>query len=248
LLQGAFPDASSLRGFENALMHFALDQGASIVAAYLMHSNAFAKSSRAVPCSLVLVAACLFLAVSARADDAKSIKGFRDAIVALGPDIDPAEAQLVSETAHHTARRLQKEWRVFPVSVVQNFLIHVGARDRGYCFEWAHDIGAELRKLPLKTLTLHWTEAHPDTRLEHNVIVVTALGQPVRSGYIIDGWRAAGRLLWWPVAKDEYPWKENLAETAWLQNRGPDPLPTLNATAQEAASPGKTSQKAAGSL
>src|SRR4030095_2941210 len=123
-----------------------------------------------------------------------------------------------------------------------------GARDRGYCFEWAHDIGAELRKLPLKTLTLHWTEAHPDTRLEHNVIVVTAVDQPVRSGYIIDGWRAAGRLLWWPVAKDEYPWKETLAETAWLQNRGPDPLPALNATAQEAASPGKTSQKAAGSL
>ncbi|MDQ3198407.1 MAG: hypothetical protein M3Q46_04345, partial [Verrucomicrobiota bacterium] len=61
-------------------------------------------------------------------------------------------------------------------------------------------------------------------RLEHNVVVVTAVGQPIGTGYIIDGWRAAGRLLWWPVLKDEYPWKENLAETAWIQNRGPDPL------------------------
>lgn len=195
----------------------------------------------------------LFLAVSAlatptRADDEKSIKGFSKAMVALAPDVDPAEAQLVSETAHFTSRRLQKEWRVFPVSVVQNFLIHVGARDRGYCYQWAHDIGAELRKLPLKTLELHWTEAHPDTRLEHNVVVVTARGQPVRSGYIIDAWRAAGRLLWWPVAKDEYPWKENLAETAWLQNRGPDPLWTLDRTAQGSPVPGKTSKKAPDSL
>jgi hypothetical protein len=202
---------------------------------------------------LLLRAFILLLAVSApatpaRAEDEKSIEGFSKAIVALAPDVDPVEAQLVSETSHHTARRLQKEWRVFPVSVVQNFLIHIGARDRGYCFQWAHDIGAELRKLPLKTLVLHWTEAHPDTRLEHNVVVVTARGQPVSSGYIIDGWRAAGRLLWWPVAKDEYPWKENMAETAWLQNRGPDPLPALDATAQGGKSGSKADRRAADSL
>jgi hypothetical protein len=89
-----------------------------------------------------------------------------------------------------------------------------------------------LRKLPLKTLELRWAEAHPNTHLEHNVVVVTARGQPITTGYIVDGWRAAGRLLWWPVTKDEYPWKENLVETAWLQNRGPDPLRPQSATAQ----------------
>lgn len=173
---------------------------------------------------LIVVAALGCLAAPARATDEKSIKGFRDAIVALGPDVDPDEAQLVSETSHHTARRLQKEWRVAPFAIFQNFLIHIGARDRGFCFHWAHDIGLELRKLPLKTLVLHWAEAYPATHLEHNVVVVTAVGQPFATGYIIDGWRAAGRLLWWPVSKDEYPWKENQQVTAWLQNKGPDPI------------------------
>jgi hypothetical protein len=173
-----------------------------------------------------LVVLVLFgsLAVPAKADDEKSINGFRDAIVGLGPDVDPDEAQLISETSHHTARRLQKEWRVSPISIFQNFLIHIGARDRGFCFHWAHDIGLELRKIPLKTLVLHWAEAYPGTHLEHNVVVVTAVGQPLSTGYIIDGWRASGRLLWWPVSKDEYPWKENPQVTAWLQNRGPDPI------------------------
>jgi hypothetical protein len=177
------------------------------------------------------------LAGPAKATDEKSIKGFRDAIIALGPDVDPDEAELISETSHHTARRLQKEWRVAPISIFQNFLIHIGARDRGFCFHWAHDIGLELRKIPLKTLVLHWAEAYPTTHLEHNVVVVTAVGQPFSTGYIIDGWRAAGRLLWWPVSKDEYPWKENPQVTAWLQNRGPDPikLNPLPATAKSQA-------------
>jgi hypothetical protein len=182
--------------------------------------------------SVVFVSASVFFAEAASADDAKSIKGFRDAIVRLAPDIDPAEAELVSVTAHTTARKLAKEWRVVPPAIFQNFLIHIGARQRGFCFHWAHDIGAELRKLPLKTLELRWAEAHPNTHLEHNVVVVTARRQPITTGYIVDGWRAAGRLLWWPVTKDEYPWKENLVETAWLQNRGPDPLRPQSATAQ----------------
>ncbi len=201
--------------------------------------------AKALP--IFLLAACL-LAPPARANDEKSIQGFAKAIIALSPTVDPAEAELVSETAHHTARDLQKKWRVFPFALVQNFLIHVGARDRGFCFHWAHGIGMELKKLPLKTLELHWAEAYANTHLEHNVVVVTARGQPIGKGYIIDGWRAAGRLLWWPVLKDEYPWKENPAYTAWLGNAGPDPLAALNATAQETRLRKKAEPKTASEL
>ncbi len=201
-----------------------------MVADFLMESSAQARYWRRGQHGLVALSCALLLsAQTAKASDEKSIAGFTKAIVALSPTVDPAEAQLVSEVSHHTARNLQKQWRVFPFALVQNILIHIGARDRGLCFHWAHGIGMELRKLPLKTLELHWAEAHVNTRLEHNVVVVTARGQPITSGYIIDGWRAAGRLLWWPVLKDEYPWEENPSFTAWLQNRGPDPLASLNA-------------------
>ncbi|MEO8440805.1 MAG: hypothetical protein ABI540_11375 [Spartobacteria bacterium] len=198
--------------------------------------------------SFALAMASLLLAPPASAGDAKSIKGFRDAIVKLSPTVDPAEAELVSLTSHQTARRLAKEWRVVPPANFQNFLIHMGARERGFCFDWAHGIGAQLRTLPLKTLTLHWAEAHINTRLEHNVVVVTARDQPISTGYIIDGWRAAGRLLWWPVVKDEYPWKVNVAETAWIQNRGPDPLRLHDPPLLQEANRSSKSRKAAGTL
>jgi hypothetical protein len=206
------------------------------------------KLSRARDRWIVLASAFLLLAAQETvAGDSKSIEGFREAIIKLAPTVDPAEAELVAVTSHQTARRLAKEWRVVPPANFQNFLIHIGARQRGYCFHWAHDIGAQLRKLPLQTLVLHWAEAYPNTHLEHNVVVVTARGQPFSTGYIIDGWRAAGRLLWWPVIKDEYPWKENMIETAWIQNRGPDPLKALDAPEQQAASRDKTTRKEAAS-
>jgi hypothetical protein len=199
---------------------------------WLLQVSVILRSSKTVIRSLIFVSAFLILADGATAGDAKSIKGFRDAIVALAPDVDRGEAQLVSVTAHTTARSLAREWRVVPPAMFQNFLIHIGARERGYCFHWAYGIGAQLKELRLKTLVLHWGAAYAGGRLEHNCVVVTARGQPFRDGYIIDGWRNAGRLCWWPVKKDDYPWKEDLHETAWLQNYGPSEQKPQNVTAQ----------------
>ena len=199
---------------------------------WLVQVSFILRSSKTVIRSLIFVSAFLLLADAATAGDAKSIKGFRDAIVALAPDVDPGEAELVSVTAHTTARNLAREWRVVPPCIFQNFLIHIGARQRGFCFHWAYGIGARLKELRLKTLVLHWGAAYAGGRLEHNCVVVTARGQPFRDGYIIDGWRNAGRLCWWPVKKDDYPWKEDLGETAWLQNYGPSEQKPQNVTAQ----------------
>jgi hypothetical protein len=168
-----------------------------------------------------LIVALWFLTVaaSACAMDEKSIERFRDAMIKLGPEVDPAEAQAVSVTAHQTARELAREYRVVGPAVFQNFLIHIGARERGYCWHWARDIGTRLKELRLKTLYLHWGAADAGTHLEHNVIIVTAPNQSYRDGYIIDGWRNAGRLCWWPVLKDSsYRWNEDLQETAWLHD------------------------------
>ena len=163
--------------------------------------------------------AVLVVAPLARAADEKSIRRFKEAIIKLGPEVDPAEAEVVAVTSHHMARQLARDYRVVGPSVFQNFLINIGARQRGYCAHYARDIGTRLKELRLKTLYLHWGAADANTHLEHNVIVVTALNQPFNEGYIIDGWRNAGRLCWWPVTKDSgYKWKEDLQETAWLHD------------------------------
>ena len=168
---------------------------------------------------LTLAVVATLFASTASAVDERSIKGFTEAIIKLGPGVDPAEAEAVSVTSHRMSRQLAREYRSVGPAVFQNFLINIGARQRGYCAHYARDIGTRLKEMRLKTLDLHWGAADAGTHLEHNVIVVTAINQPFNEGYIIDGWRNAGRLCWWPVLKDSsYKWKEDLQETAWLHD------------------------------
>ena len=180
--------------------------------------------------SLFFVFGFLLLVTPAWASDERSIKDLTKALVALAPDVDPAEAQSLSLTAHTKARSLKKEYRVVLNPEFTVFLYNIGMRKRGWCGHWAQDIGAELKELKLKTLVLHWGEAYPNTTSENNALVVTARNQPFQDGIIIDGWRRAGRLFWCPVLKDdEYEveqhyghsgitvWKENMKWSTWLQ-------------------------------
>jgi hypothetical protein len=174
--------------------------------------------------------ALLLVVHAATASDERSIKDLAKALTALGSDVDPAEAQALSVTAHTKARSLKKEYRVVLNPEFTVFLYNIGMRKRGWCGHWAQDIGAELKELKLKTLVLHWGEAYANTPSENNALVVTARNQRFEDGIILDGWRRAGRLLWCQVRKDdEYEveqhyghsgitmWRENMKWSAWLQ-------------------------------
>jgi hypothetical protein len=177
--------------------------------------------------SIIFIVAFALLVNPVWAGDEISIKDLGKALAALGPDVDPGEAELLSLTAHTTARSLAREYRMVLNPEFQNFLINIGARQRGYCAHWARDIGTRLKELKPRTLVLHWGASYAGTSGEHNVVVVTARNQPFGDGIIIDGWRRAGRLYWCTVRKDaldkydKYIWKEDMGETAWLQDYGP---------------------------
>ena len=187
--------------------------------------------------SIFFIFAFLILVNVAEARDERSIKYLRNALVALAPDVDPDEAELLSVTAHTTARSLAREYRIVLNPEFQCFLVNIGVRKRGWCGHWTRDIGERLKELKFKTLVLHWGAAYAGTSSENNCLVVTARNQPFQDGIIIDGWRRAGRLFWCTVKKDyEYEleqhyghsgitaWKEDVQETAWLHDYGPSQL------------------------
>jgi hypothetical protein len=193
---------------------------------------------------ILLILAFLLLLNPASARDERSIKDLSKKLTALAPDVDPVEAERISVTAHTTARKLAREYRVVLNPELTVFLVNVGLRKRGWCGHWAQDIGARLKEIKPKTLVLHWGVAYDRTSSENNCIVVTARNQPFEDGIILDGWRRAGRLFWCPVKKDdEYEveqhyghsgitaWKENPQWTAWLQDYEPGEQKSKKATA-----------------
>jgi hypothetical protein len=196
----------------------------------------------------VLIFAFCVCATAAWAQDEKSIHDLSAALVALSPrTVDPREAALLSETAHHMSRQLAREYGVVGDPAIHNYLINIGARKRGICADYTHDIGARLKEFHFKTLFLHWGAAYAKESDENNALVVTARNQPFLDGIVLDGWRRGGRLFWCPVKNDhEYElgrrgllghvgghlhtgitaWKEDLQETALLQeNQSVKPEP-----------------------
>ena len=150
------------------------------------------------------------------ADDVK----FRNRIIALSPTISPDEAQRVAACAYTTGQELQREWRVVWPAGVQNFLVNTGRRKGGLCFQWATELLLRLDAMKLQTLELHWAESFAGTPSEHNVIVVTAKGQPFRQGILLDNWRYGGNLVYGPVAADpNYRWRENKEAAARRLNK-----------------------------
>src|SRR6476469_155285 len=120
----------------------------------------------------------------------------RAGLVKLSPTVSADEARRVAFTAYTAGRQLAAEWRMVWPATMQSFLIHIGARKAGHCFQYANELLLRLDALKLRTLELHWAECDPGEFDEHNVIAVTARGQPFDQGILLDNWRHSGRLVW----------------------------------------------------
>lgn len=156
--------------------------------------------------------------------DLSAAVSLRNKLVALSPRVRAEEAERVAISAYVTSRQLARDYRVVGPPLFHNFLVNIGMRERGLCFQWARDLFAKLNQVPLQTLELHWGEARAGTWREHNCVVVTARGQPFEKGIVLDAWRHSGRLFWSSVAADHYPWKEDEAERIRLTSKGRDRL------------------------
>ena len=145
--------------------------------------------------------------------DFSAAQALMNQITALSPRVRADEAARVTECVYDAASQLRRDYGVVWPPLFNNFLINSGIRKRGLCFQWATELLRRLEALKLETLELHWAESFERTMSEHNVIVVTAKGQPFQQGILLDNWRFGGRLIWGPVTGDpHYEWKENKAE------------------------------------
>jgi hypothetical protein len=131
-------------------------------------------------------------------------------LVGLSPSVDPEEARRVVSVTYTTGRELARKWKMGWSPTFHSFLINAGIRKAGYCHHFATELMLRLDALNLKTLEQHWGESDAGTQTEHNLIVITAKGQPFEQGIMLDNWRRSGRLLWGPLQGDpDHKWNEN---------------------------------------
>src|SRR2546423_2672687 len=65
-------------------------------------------------------------------------------IKALSPTVSLSDARRVTYCAVTTELELARKWRLVPgaswVPGLQNFFIHIGAREGGYCFQYSTEL------------------------------------------------------------------------------------------------------------
>ncbi len=144
----------------------------------------------------------------------------RARLVALSRSVNPEEARRVAYISYTTGRELASKWHMVSSPTMQSFLINIGLRKGGYCYQFASELLFRLDAQKLQTLELHWAESDAGTDTEHNVIAVTARGQPFAEGIMLDNWRHSGHLLWGPLNGDpSHTWQENKDALARRLNR-----------------------------
>lgn len=130
-------------------------------------------------------------------------------IQSLAPEIAPEEAARAARVSIEYPRRLALAYEIEDTPYIHNIKVNRGLKPRGLCYQWADDLEARLRQEGFATLKLHRAIANSETplRIEHSTVIVSAPGDGMYEGIVLDPWRNGGRLYWGPVLEDKkYPW------------------------------------------
>lgn len=131
------------------------------------------------------------------------------AIRSLGADIDPAEAQRAARIAIEYSLQLARQYEIEDSPLMHNFLVNIGVKSRGLCVDWTSDLLVRLQQEHFYSLKLHWGIANYEAafRIEHSTVIVSARGNSLDQGLVLDPWRYSGYLFWSPTLEDPaYSW------------------------------------------
>ena len=162
---------------------------------------------------LILVLGLLFAGCSTPSGTTSGdVAGLTRAIQNLSPDVDPQEAARAAQIAHDYALQLRAEYRVTDPAIIHNAKVINGFREKGLCNDWAQAMTTRLKQESFRTLDLHWVTSPPTAfRIIHHSALISAKGDPMDEGIILDPWRNSGVLFWAPVRKDtKYNWRPRL--------------------------------------
>jgi hypothetical protein len=135
-------------------------------------------------------------------------------IIAMDSSVDKNEAKKLAHEAIVYSRTLAHKYKVGTSPWIHNFLVNVGLKNRGLCYQWADDLlrhlstqhSQSIKLLPIgANIGEYWSE--------HNAIVVLPSHHfiPLNQGIVLDAWRHSGDLYFVSIGDDtKYQWQTRL--------------------------------------
>jgi hypothetical protein len=137
------------------------------------------------------------------------IGALTNAILALGPGVDPEEAARAARLAYDYTEVLVIEYEIVDPPIIHNMKVNAGLKPRGLCWHWAEDIERRLKAENFRTLDIHRAIANAgfDFRIDHSTAIISRKGDGMHDGIVLDPWRTGGDLVWVPTTRDTYAWE-----------------------------------------
>ncbi len=138
------------------------------------------------------------------------IAALAQSLRALSPSVDPSEAMRAAQISYEYSHRLAIAYEITDPPLRHNAKVNRGEKPRGLCRHWAEDMEVRLNAEGFQTLEVHRAIANAQHRflIEHSSAVISARGDTMEQGIVIDPWRMGGVLFWARVPDDrKYPWR-----------------------------------------
>lgn len=119
------------------------------------------------------------------------------------------EAHVMAKDIREFSQTLKERYDLIPYPNFNNFLINIGVKERGLCWQLAFDL---LEHLKAKKYNVDYYIAGANIGeyfKEHNVVVLTCRGCEFKNGILLDIWRNGGDLYYSRLNDDkEFKWKQ----------------------------------------
>ncbi len=124
--------------------------------------------------------------------------------------VDKKEAKDLAKKTIIYSKSLVKEYNLVKPPLFQNFLVNVGLRKKGLCWQFAYDMLSFVKKQNYKSFDYYIGGANiGDYWSEHNVLVLTCKGCSFKDGILLDPWRNSGNLYFSKLKDDkDYIWSK----------------------------------------
>ncbi len=170
-----------------------------------MHKSFF-KRFLFVSCCVCVLLGC---AVKVASPTQARIIALSDLLRTLDRTMSKKETLQLSKDIFQKTNLLTEEFAMTYPPQYHNFLVNIGLKKKGLCYQWADALYAYFQQKPYHSFIFHLMGANiGEYWKEHNVMAIAVKNVPMQEWIVIDPWRNPGKLYFSKVKDDHmYHWK-----------------------------------------
>ncbi|MEM6482607.1 MAG: hypothetical protein AAF922_19855 [Pseudomonadota bacterium] len=131
----------------------------------------------------------------------QDIQELTQAILKLGPRVDPEEAARAARISYEHTYELALAYEITDPALIHNIKVNRGLKPRGLCKHWAEDMERRLLAEDFKTLDIH-RAIGALIGVDHSTAIISQVGDGMYDGIVVDPWRRGGTLVWIATRED----------------------------------------------